>query len=212
MDGWRNERAHLEDQDSQAGGEGEGREGLPQQRDRPGRGSREPAHWLEHWSKEERGVLISKPSLRLNKGAHPSARLEAGRTCPVSPRARPSGGVRAEEHRPEKMSIPETLSSSQALFFVFLMVCCRGRRCPNVPQLWPVAMGEGGAGNTTLGDAPFPTENLGCRIVSHSESRSRPRSQRSDSADTAPQQSGLPSVKTYSLSPSSLSKGGLQMD
>lgn len=158
------------------------------------------------------GGLDFKTQPETQQGAHPSARLEAGRTRPVSPRARPSGGVRAEEHRPEEMSIPETLSSSRALFFVFIVVCCRGRRCPNVPQLWPVAMGEGGAGNETLGGAPFPAENLGCRIVSHSESRSRPRSQRSDSADTAPQQSGLPSVKTYSLSPSSLSKGGLQMD
>lgn len=84
MDGWRNEQAHLEDQDSQAGGEGEGREGLPQQRDRPGRGSWEPAHWLEHWSKEERGVLISKPSLRLNKGhiPAPASKRAAHALCP----------------------------------------------------------------------------------------------------------------------------------
>lgn len=56
------------------------------------------------------------------QGAHPSARLEPGRVRHVSPGARPSGGVCAEERRPETTSILETLSSSRALFFVFVVV------------------------------------------------------------------------------------------
>lgn len=38
----------------------------------PGGAPRDPARWLEHWRKEESGVLISKPSPRRNEGHTPT--------------------------------------------------------------------------------------------------------------------------------------------